>query len=215
MNETILPILQNPAVMHRTSAATRRVLEERASPVAHTRYLVPELYAVLQQVVDTILPQGVLGTQVDIAVAMDKRLADGKGDGWRFADLPANGEAYRVGLGAIAPVFAGLSVAEREAYLRSVANGDEDAAGFPLSKWLLMVRTDAVRVWMSHPAVMQKMEYYGFADGATGQTDGPTASEGWEQITPETGLTFETERVSASASQRVSGVVSRDEWGAL
>ena len=88
--------------------------------------------------------------------------------------------------------FNRMPVSAREGYLRCVANGDVDGpAQFPLSKWLGLLRTDAVRVWLAHPSTMQKIEYYGFADGATGRTDGPTESEGWLALTPNTALPFE------------------------
>ncbi len=35
------------------------------------------------------------------------------------------------------------------------------------------------------------MEYYGFADGETGRTNGPTDLEGWAAITPDKALPFE------------------------
>ena len=88
--------------------------------------------------------------------------------------------------------FAAMPVPAREGYLRCVANGDVDGpAQFPLSKWLQMVRTEAVKIWLAHPATMQRMEYYGFADGATGETNGPTPIEGWSAITPNKALPLE------------------------
>ena len=201
MSDELLSILNNPAVLERTSAATRRVLQERARPASsNERFLPPELYALLEQIVETILPQDGIGTHVDIAGCIDGRLLDGINAGWRFADLPADGEAYTRGLTVFAamlqraPVktFERLDPAAREDHLRSVANGDVDAtAQFPLSKWLGMLRTDAVKFWMAHPSTMQKIGYYGFADGETGTTDGPTPNEGWGAITANTALLFE------------------------
>lgn len=201
MSETLLPILSNPAVLERTSAATRRVLEERAQPADPAqRFLSPELYATLQQVVSAVLPQDVIGTDVDIAASIDKRLREGTNAGWRFADLPPDGEAYRQGLTVFAKMleqtpmklFERMPPPAREGYLRCVANGDVDGpAEFPLSRWLGMLRTDAVKAWLSHPSTMQKLEIYSFADGATGNTDGPTEMEGWQAITPNKAMPFE------------------------
>ena len=200
MSETLLSILSNPAVLERTSPATRRVLEERAKPVVGERFLAPELFDLLQQITGTLLPQGAIGTGVDIAGAIDQRLATGESAGWRFADLPPEGEAYTQGLQVFATMLQGTPMKTfgrmlppaREDYLRCVANGDVDGpARFPLSKWLLLLRTDAVKIWLAHPDTMQKIKYYGFADGATGTTDGPTITEGWTALTPNKALPFE------------------------
>lgn len=200
MSDVQLPILQNPNVAERTSAATRKVLEERAAPAAGERFLSPELFGLLEQLTDAILPQEAIGTGVNIAGAIDQRLAKGKSAGWRFAELPEDGEAYRRGLTVFSAMlqqtpmktFAAMPVPAREGYLRCVANGDVDGpAQFPLSKWLLMVRTDVVKMWLAHPATMQKLEYYGFADGVTGETNGPTQTEGWSALTPNKALPFE------------------------
>ena len=198
MSDELLPILNHPAVLERTSVATRRILEERANPQDKgERYLSPELYALLQHIIATMLPQDVIGTTADVAACIDRRLAEGTNAGWRFADLPADGEAYILGLQAFAAIlqqtpFEHMASSKREAFLRSVAEGQADkTARFPMSKWLSMLSTDAVKFWMAHPSTMQKIQYYGFADGATGATDGPTETEGWSAITSGNALPFE------------------------
>lgn len=200
MSETLLPILTNPAVPERTSAATRAVLEDRAAAPHAARYLPQELYTLLQEIVTSLLPQDAIGTTVDLAACIDDRLHTGKNAGWRFADLPSDGEAYVRGLTVFSTMlqqtpmktFGRMPPPAREGYLRCVANGDVDGpAQFPLSKWLGMVKTDVVRFWLSHPSTMQAIEYYGFADGSTGATNGPTEVEGWSAITPNKSLPFE------------------------
>lgn len=196
-----LKILQNPSVLQRTSVATRAALEELAAPIsADRRFLPAPLYELLEQITAALLPQGAIGTTADIAGAIDKRLGEGKNAGWRFADLPADGEAYQRGLTIFSAMlqqtplksFGQMPAEAREGYLRCVANGDvDDHARFPLAKWLLMLRTDAVKVWLAHPSTMHAIAYYGFADGATGNTNGPTEHEGWSAITPNTSLPFE------------------------
>ncbi len=201
MSNESLSILGNPAVLERTSLATQRVLTERAQPsTSADRFLPPELYLLLEQITATMLPQESIGTEADIAACIDNRLLEGTNAGWRFADLPADGEAYTRGLTIFATMlqqtpmktFDLMPPPAREGYLRCVANGDVDGpAEFPLSKWLGMVRTDAVKFWMAHPSTMEKIEYYGFADGASGITNGPTPTEGWVAITSNKALPFE------------------------
>ena len=192
---TELPILRNPEVASRTSNATRRVLQERAEPGPYTPFLSDEHMAMLRALLETILPQDAVGTGVDIAEAIDRRLAAGENAGFRYAVLPPDGEAYRQGLTVLYQMleqtpmktFARMPVPAREGYLRCVANGDVDGpAQFPLSTFLRTVRNDAVRFWMAHPATMRAMGYFGFADGATG-------NEGWRSIGPNTAAPFEHE----------------------
>ncbi len=212
MSEILPPILQNPAVLQRTSPVTRRTLEERAQAApAGRRFLPTDLYRLLKQIADTVLPQASSGTGVDIAAGIDQRLVSGKNAGWRFAALPADGEAYKQGLRAFTSMlkqtpsqsFDRMPIPAREAYLRCVANGDVDGpAGFPLSKWLGMLRTDAVKIWLAHPSTMQKMNYYGFADGESGNTNGPTDFEGWAAITTDKTLPFEQGAVTSAEEQK-------------
>jgi len=201
MSTDELLILQDAEVRARTSDATRRMLEQRATPGPRdSRFLDNAQYALLQELVNAILPQGAVGTGVDIADGIDRRLAEGSNAGWRFAELPEDGEAYRRGLTIFETMlqqtpmktFGRMPPPAREGYLRCVANGDVDGpSGFPLSKWLRMVRTDVVKIWVSHPDAMRVMEYYGFADGATGTTDGPAGDEGWVSIGPNSAVPFE------------------------
>ena len=200
MNKGTFTILEDPAVAQRVSPATRAVLQARAEPMPHPRFLDDANYETLQAVVRAVLPQDAIGTEVDLADAIDQRLADGTNAGWRFADLPPDGEAYRQGLRIFAKMleqtpmktFDSMSTPAREGYLRCVANGDVDApAQFPLSRWLGMLRTDVVRLWMASPAAMQKIGFYGFADGRTGMTNGPSLTEGWSALTPNKALPFE------------------------
>ncbi len=198
MTSPDLKILQNPDVLERVSPATRRALEQRAYPAARTtRFLSGEEFTQLQQLVDVILPQGVAGTAIDIADTIDRRLETGKTNGWRYAVLPPDGDAWRQGLHALfgmlqhtpGKTFTGMPLPARESYIRCVVNGDvDDAAQFPLSTWMKAVKTEVVRTWVSHPDAMYAMEFYGFADGITG---GNEPNEGWTSIGPNSAAPFE------------------------
>ena len=190
---TELPILQNPEVAARTSAGTRRVLESRAEPAPYKPFLDAGHMAMLRTLVEVILPQAMAGTGVDIAEAIDRRLAAGENAGFRYAVLPPDGEAYRRGLTVLYQMleqtpmktFERMPLPAREAYLRCVCNGDVDgSAQFPLSVFVRVLRTDVVRFWMAHPDAMRAVGYFGFADGATG-------NEGWRALGPNSAAPFE------------------------
>ena len=196
---SLLRILDNPEVSDRTSAATRRVLEERAAPAPYTPFLSAEHMAMLRSLVKTILPQGAVGTQVDVAEAIDRRLAAGQNAGFRYAVLPPDGQAYRQGLAVFhrmlehtpMKTFEGMPPPAREAYIRCVCNGDVDGpAQFPLSTFVRLLRTDVVRFWIAHPDAMHAIGYFGFADGVTG-------NEGWRSIGPNSAAPFEYESTGA------------------
>ena len=208
---TSLSILQSPEVAARTSAATRRVLEERAGPTPHAPFLDDGHMSMLRSLVDAILPQGAVGTDVDIAGAIDRRLAAGENSGFRYAVLPPDGEAYRQGLNAFhrmleqtpMKTFERMPPPAREGYIRCVMNGDVDGpAQYHLSTFIKMLRTDAVRFWMAHPEAMHATGYFGFADGATG-------NEGWRAIGPNSAAPFEHEgageQVSTAAVPKPQG----------
>ncbi len=199
-----LAILQNDQVRARTSSATRQVLEQRANPEPRSSRFLPDApFALLQHLAEAILPQARIGTAVDIADAIDRRLQKGTNAGWRYAVLPPDPQAYLQGLTVFGTMlaqtplktFQAMPVPAREGYLHCVANGDVDGpAQFPLSTWLKMVRTDVVRMWVSHPDGMHAMEYFGFADGATG-------NEGWQAIGPNSPAPFEVESREARGSR--------------
>lgn len=205
MNE--LTVLQNPQIAERTSAATRRVLQERVAPAPYTPFLSEEHMAMLRVIVDAILPQGAVGTRVNIAETIDRRLAAGENAGFRYAVLPPDGEAYRQGLTifhqmlAQTPMktFDRMPPPAREAYLRCVCNGDVDGpAQFPLSTFVRLLRTDVVRFWMAHPDAMRVVGYFGFADGATG-------NEGWHSIGPNSAAPFEYEGMGETGESPQQG----------
>ena len=118
-----------------------------------------------------MLPQESIGTEADIAACIDNRLLEGTNAGWRFADLPADGEAYTRGL----TIFATM--------LQQTPMKTFDLMPPPAREGYLF--------WMAHPSTMEKIEYYGFADGASGITNGPTPTEGWVAITSNKALPFE------------------------
>ena len=158
------------------SARTRRVMLERlAEPGDVPRALSPAQRALLTAVLARVVPQR--GTDLDLAGRIDARLAAGVGDGWRFATLPPDAEAWRQGLDTIAalePGFAGLPAAEQDAAFDRFAAGlvGSDEAGLltaeQLALWCTDVQAEAVRVWLSHPATQAWLRYDGFADGGDG-----------------------------------------------
>jgi pimeloyl-ACP methyl ester carboxylesterase len=160
----------------RVSARTRRVMLARlAEPGDAPRALSPAQHALLGAVLARVLPQR--GTDLDLAGRIDAALATGQGDGWRFAELPPDAEAWRRGLDTIAalePGFGSLDADRQEAVLDRITGGtfgsDQDGhlTGPRMALWFQDLRADAVRTWLAHPAAQAWLRYDGFADGGDG-----------------------------------------------
>jgi pimeloyl-ACP methyl ester carboxylesterase len=162
----------------RVSARTRRALMARLGEPGEDapRALSPAQREVLAAVVDRIVPQP--GTAVDLAGRLDVDLGRGAGDGWRFAELPPDPEAWRRGLDTLlagAPDLLALDAAGQDAVLDRVAAGDLGGegdgllTGAQLALWFLDVQAAAVRTWLCHPAAQAWIRYDGFADGGDGE----------------------------------------------
>ena len=83
------------------TGVTRAALEARLMEAEHPpRFLAAAEFATLAGVCKRLLPQDNVGRR-PIASLIDTRLADGRTDGWRYAELPNDGEAFRAGLAAI------------------------------------------------------------------------------------------------------------------
>lgn len=177
----------------RVSARTRATLAERAiadDPAYRPRIVSMRQLETLRALVDRVIPQHA----IDLAARIDTQLASGDGDGWRFADLPADTDAYRAGLDTLDALadgaFATLDGEDRDALLHKVEAADWSAATpltpAQMSLWFEDVRADAVRLWLAHPATMARIGYDGFAiggDGVRKQGYALTAAderEGWE-----------------------------------
>ncbi|MES3043452.1 alpha/beta hydrolase [Sphingomonas faeni] len=177
----------------RVSARTRATLAERAiadDPDYQPKVVTMQQLETLRALVDRVIPQH----GIDLAARIDTQLATGEGDGWRFAVLPVDADAYRAGLDTLDALtdgaFAKLEGEDRDALLHKIEAADWSAAA-PLtpeqmSLWFEDVRADAVRLWLAHPATMARIGYDGFATGGDGirkQGYALTAAderEGWE-----------------------------------
>ncbi|WP_254244886.1 hypothetical protein [Hymenobacter sp. BRD67] len=73
------------------SAATRAALTERLAETGAPytpQFLAPEAYQLLVAVAARLLPQSERPVPIPLAPAVDRRLAEGRADGWRYDALP-------------------------------------------------------------------------------------------------------------------------------
>ena len=175
-----------------TSARTRAALAGRAladAPDYSPQALTGPQLGVLRAVADRVVPQD--GPPLDLAARVDAQLAAGPGNGWRFADLPADVEAYRAALDALADL-PDMTAVEQDALLTRVADGEGPnvpaLAADQLAHWFEDACDDLVQAWLAHPASLAKVGFDGYANGGDGlRLQGftllrPGTREAWEPI---------------------------------
>ena len=194
----ILPVIESPA----TTAPTRRALLARLAAPAGLpagtapASFSPDAYETFAAACARLVPDDGLGAAVDVAPAIDARLAAGHGDGWRYATLPPDGDAFRTGVAAL-DAAAELAHAER---FCDLAPHDQDAiladaqhargpvftspafAGFDARRWFADWLAEAAGLFYAHPLAQQDIGYAGFADAGPGSPGGPADAPGWTRI---------------------------------
>ena len=177
---TIEALLQSDVV----TAPTRRVLEERLHPdVAQSpRFFDDSAYAALRATCDRLIPQPDRQVPIEIAAAVDDRLARNVGKGWRYASLPPDRDAYVLALRGIDECatawyrsrFVDLAAAQQDEVLTAVQNGSASGEAWkfvPPALFFEELLAELVETYYSHPLAQEEIGYVGFAD-----------AHGWQQI---------------------------------
>lgn len=177
--EKVRELLESDAV----TEPTRAVLLERlnAGENYEPRFFAAPDYAALKSLCAMLAPSKIVPSYF-IPSEIDKRLADGKGNGWRYAKMPPDREAFRRwlhGLNEIAEEkfnrhFAGLEAESQTEILRLVRRGEISAAAwqdFDYKLFLEELLVEFAEIFYSHPLAQEEIGYIGFAD-----------ARGWEKI---------------------------------
>jgi hypothetical protein len=178
----------------RVSLQTREVLRTRGR-LDPSDY-VPVVFSVeqlrtLRALAGRVLPQDARGgsSTIDLAARLDQKLAEGKGDGWRYAVLPADTSAYSTALDVLNQLaerlhgsgFTTMTPAMQDAMLESITVGTLDSAEIDLKRWFEDVRADLTTLYVSHPETLARMNYSGIADDPNGFVQlGVGKLEEWE-----------------------------------
>jgi pimeloyl-ACP methyl ester carboxylesterase len=168
----------------RVSPKTREVLDQRmAGPASAPGILSPVQTATLRAMLARIIPQET--NAIDLTGYLLARLASGKGDGWRYAVLPGDLQAYREGLDKLAGQdFASLDAIAQDSILQGLAA----KPGSPEARWFEEVRGDATTAYMAHPATLARLGYSGIGVGGAETkyqgfvTLAPNEREAWEPL---------------------------------
>ncbi len=157
-------------------AKTREVVLDRVHNIPPIRFLTPDQVHLLEAICDRVIPQDDRddARQIPIVPWIDKRLYEDRHDGYRFADMPPDQEAYRLGFQAIEissqylhqRVFVELSSAEQNEILKSLHDGHPAAAyeiwqRMPVHRFWMMLVQDCVEAYYAHPWAWDEIGFGG------------------------------------------------------
>ena len=173
---TVRALLGTPHVTPATRAALgARLAEEHPGA---PRFFDAEAYAVLRAVCARLIPQPDRGASpIDLAAMVDTRFATGAGNGWRYAALPPDPDAYRDALAALdadairahARPFIELASADQDTLLRRVQAGETAGLGWaalPPTRLFEELLAEVTECYYSHPLAQEEIGYVGMADVA-------------------------------------------------
>ena len=191
--------------------ATRRALRARlAVPVVMVPlFFSAAAFATLCAVCDRLIPQPERPRPIDLCGSVDTRMADGTGDGWRYAHMPRDAQAQADGMVGIeqtalamfAAAFTTLDDAEQDDVLRAVQCG---AAPGPV--WLAMdgkryfeeLLALVTDIYYAHPLASEEIGYAGMADAHGWQALGLGAHESHEPVSAEPPISTDLESATST-----------------
>lgn len=178
---TVRALLQTDLV----TEATRAALLPRLDTSPYTpQFFDQTTYELLRAVAARIYPQPERSEPIELAPVVDKRLAEGDSDGWRYDAMPPDREAYRLGLGGINQAasalfqrpFLELSETQQDHIIGTVANGTapgENWHQLPIERFFEELLAELAEAYYSHPLAQEEIGYVGMAD-----------VPGWNRIEP-------------------------------
>lgn len=155
---------------------TRNMVNKRVSSVPPIRFFSAEQAALLEAVVNRILPQDdrVPEKRISIVPHIDERLLKNELNGFRFEDMPCDREAYLLGLQAIDAMaqqrfkmsFAKLGTFTQELILKSLHEDKPDPQvtiwkRMPVHRFWSILVEDCVTAYYSHPWAWDEMGFGG------------------------------------------------------
>lgn len=156
--------------------ATRKIVLERVNNVPAIRFFSAEEAQLLTAVCDRIIPQDDRDAEHKIPIVpfIDKRLHDGRIDGYRYESMPPDREAHRLGLKGIDQIahhlygarFLDISPAEQERVLETIHDGNPPAADeiwkqMPAHRYWMLLVQDCVEVYYAHPWAWDEIGFGG------------------------------------------------------
>jgi len=168
-------------------AVTAGVVLRRLGPPPPRRFFTVDEEATARPLLDRLLAQDG-EPRIPVFEMIDARLAEGETDGWRFADMPEDGDAWKQSLAhldddaakAAGCRFHELRRSAQDGILESVRTGD-DWHGLPAPRvWSLWTRY-ACAAFYSHPWAWNEIGFGGPAYPRGYKALGLDHRENWER----------------------------------
>ena len=152
---------------------TREVVAKRLNEVPERRFLTEEEWTLLEAISARLIPQPDRSEPVPITPFIDRKLAENRGDGYRYADMPPMREAWRRGLAAIeaesrkrhGASFTDLSETDQDALLRAVQSGEVESDEWrelpPKRFFKSLLLRQVVSIYYAHPAAWSEIGFGG------------------------------------------------------
>jgi hypothetical protein len=153
--------------------ATRKAIDKRLGVPREPRFFSREAWLTLQAVCDRIVPQPTDRAPVPLAAYVDQKMYERKQDGYRHAELPEQGEAWRRGLAALDEAagreydlsFAALGAERQDEMLRRTERGALRAdalQGMPSQSFFkYRVIPDITAAYYAHPTAWSEIGFGG------------------------------------------------------
>jgi Gluconate 2-dehydrogenase subunit 3 len=154
----------------RWDEVTARAIRSRVAPPPGPRFFTAAEQATARALVGQLLDQPHDGLGVPVMEMIDARLADGQTDGWRYDDMPDDGQAWRDTLAHLdsdakersGACFTDCDTREQAAIIQAVQDlGARDWHGLPAGQvWSLWTRYACTALY-AHPAAWDEIGFSG------------------------------------------------------
>jgi hypothetical protein len=166
--------------------ATRRIVLDRVERLPPIRFFDEREAATLGAFCDVVLAQDG-PPRIPVLAMVDEKLWEGRGEGYRHADMPPDGQTWRQVARLLdaaarsqgADGFAGLELDARQRLVARFAAGELEGR-IPVSKAWGVVMRDALSAFYSHPWAWSEIGFGGPAYPRGYARLGPGQREHWE-----------------------------------
>ncbi|MGA3035912.1 MAG: gluconate 2-dehydrogenase subunit 3 family protein [Vulcanimicrobiaceae bacterium] len=157
-------------------AKTRSVILDRVHNVPASRFFDAAHTQLLEAICARVIPQDDRDPahRIPIVPQIDRRLAAGEGDGYRYDNMPPDPEAYLLGLRAIDESartafehgFVAAAISQQDELLRSLHDGkpiiDHVAwQRMPVKRFWMLLLSDCAEAYYSHPYAWDEIGFGG------------------------------------------------------
>jgi hypothetical protein len=161
---------------------TRELLEQRVGSPPPPRFFAEGERRTLGAFLDAVLAQDA-EPRVPVLAMVDAKLAEGKLDGFRFEDMPEDGETWRA-VAAALEGFAERSAEEQRQIVGAFADGELPGLELNVSRAWGVVMRAALSEFYSHPWAFNEIGFRGpaYPRGYMRRNMGPTGVEPDEPV---------------------------------